>query len=172
MQEACIIVPDERLELIGGDLVPMSPKGFPHEMLKGALVKRWFRCAPDGIAIVPATTFRLSIDTYLEVDALLLDEIGGLEAALNNLSRPTALLVVEIADSSLGYDLGRKAKIYATFGVRELWVIDAVKLVTHVFREPKAEGYREVRHISASEPLVPLFASDKFTLRLDDLQTE
>jgi Uma2 family endonuclease len=50
--------------------------------------------------------------------------------------------VVEVADSSLGYDLGRKAALYAGFGIAELWVIDAVKLETRIHREPDSIGYR------------------------------
>ena len=70
-----------------------------------------------------------------------------------------ALLVVEIADSSLGYDRGRKAALYASFGVRELWVIDAVKRATRVFRKPSAEGYGETLDFGESDLLTPEFAS-------------
>ena len=80
------------------------------------------------------------------------------------------LLVVEIADSSLRYDVGRKAALYASFGIRELWVIDAVRLTTRVFREPAADGYRETRDFAASDPLVPLLAPEAFALRLDELE--
>ena len=89
---------------------------------------------------------------------------------LKGLSGPRALLVVEIADSSLRYDIGRKAALYASFGVRELWVIDAVKLTTRVFRAPSDEGYREAKDLSASDRLVPLVAPQAFALRLDELE--
>jgi Uma2 family endonuclease len=78
--------------------------------------------------------------------------------------------VVEIADSSLRYDIGRKAALYASFGVRELWVIDAVRLTTRVFREPAADGYRDVRDFSAPDQLAPLIAPKAFALRLDELE--
>jgi Uma2 family endonuclease len=64
-------------------------------------------------------------------------------------------LVVEIADSSLAYDLGRKAGIYAAFGVAELWVIDAVKLTTRIHREPTPTGYRWIADVPAGQQLVP-----------------
>ena len=79
------------------------------------------------------------------------------------------LLVVEIADSSLRYDMGRKATLYASFGVCELWVIDAVRLTARIFREPAPDGYRETRDFSA-ERIVPLFAPEVFALRLDELK--
>jgi Uma2 family endonuclease len=76
------------------------------------------------------------------------------------------------SDSSLRYDIGRKAALYANFGIRELWVIDAVRLTTRVFREPAADGYRNARDFAASDRLVPLFAPDAFALRLDELKID
>jgi Uma2 family endonuclease len=87
-----------------------------------------------------------------------------------DLKGPNVLLVVEIADSSRRYDMGRKAKLYASFGVRELWVIDAVKLTARVFREPGAGGYSETRDFPATERIVPLSAPQTFALRLDELR--
>ena len=74
--------------------------------------------------------------------------IAGLTAA-------TAKLAVGIADTSLGYDLGRKAALYAAFGIAELWVIDAIKLVTRIHRDPSPTGYRSARDLPASERLIP-----------------
>ena len=61
---------------------------------------------------------------------------------------------------SLRYDTGRKAQIYAARGLRELWAIDADKLVTHVFTRPSAEGYLERRLVEPHEVLVPAFAPE------------
>ena len=157
---------DERIELIGGELVPMSPKGNQHESVKVALLRRWYRATPQDCDLAPETTFRLSEDTYLEPDVVVYTRTQGLKG----LSGPSALLVVEIADSSLRYDIGRKAALCASFGVRELWVIDAVKLSARVFRAPSDEGYREIRDFAASDRLVPLIAPDAFALRLDELE--
>ena len=71
------------------------------------------------------------------------------------LSAKTARLVVEIADSSLAYDQGRKAALYAAFGIAELWVINAVTLQTRVHRDPTPKGYRAVDDAPASQRLVP-----------------
>ena len=89
---------------------------------------------------------------------------------IRGLTAANALLVVEIADSSLRYDVGRKAGLYASFGVRELWVIDAVKLTARLFRGPDPEGYRETFDAVASERLIPRFAPEAFALRLDELE--
>jgi Uma2 family endonuclease len=165
MVAAGIMEEDERVELIGGDLVPMSPKGLQHEVLKTAVADRWYRLPEREVDLAIATTFRLSEDTYLEPDVVIYPRASG----IRGLTAATALLVVEIADSSLSYDLGRKAALYASFGVRELWVIDAVRLTTRVFREPAADGYRDARDFGATDRLVPLLAPEAFALRLDAL---
>jgi Uma2 family endonuclease len=151
MTAAGILDEDERIELIGGEIVPMSPKGNQHEILKIALNLYWARSLPDDLVFATETTFRLSPDTYLEPDFVFYPKATG----TRSLSAETARLVVEIADSSLGYDLGIKAGLYARFGIRELWVIDAAKLQTRIHRDPTPSGYRSIVDRPASERLVP-----------------
>ena len=168
MVSAGVMDEDERVELIGGELVPMSPKGNHHEVVKTALLRRWFRSAPEDVDLTPETTFRLSEDTYLEPDVVIYSRATGLKG----LTGANVLLVVEIADSSLRYDMGRKAALYAAFGVRELWVVDAVTLAARAFRDPAADGYRDARDHAASDRLAPVFAPAAFALRLDELELE
>ena len=166
MVAAGVMEEDERVELIGGDLVPMSPKGSRHEAIKIALVDRWIRARPDNCWLAQETTFHLSEDTYLEPDIVIYPRASG----VMGLSRNNVLLVVEIADSSLRYDTGRKAALYASFGIRELWVIDAVRLTTRVFRAPAAEGYRDVRDFSPTDHITPRIAPEAFAVRLGELE--
>jgi Uma2 family endonuclease len=166
MVAAGVMEEDERVELIGGELVPMSPKGNHHEVVKTALLRRWYRRAPDHIDLTPETTFRLSEDTYLEPDVVIYPRASG----LRGLTGANVLLVVEIADSSLHYDTDRKAALYASFGIRELWVVDAVRLTTRVFREPAPDGYRDTQDFGPADRLVPVVAPDAFVVRLDELE--
>jgi Uma2 family endonuclease len=156
MVAAGILDEDERIELIGGEVVPMSPKGNRHEVLKAALIAYWVPRMPAELRLVPETTFRLTPDTYLEPDFVFYPKDSGIAG----LSPDTARLVVELADSSLAYDLGRKAALYATFGVVELWVIHAVALTTRIHREPSVTGYRTVLVFTADQRLVPLAAPE------------
>jgi Uma2 family endonuclease len=151
MTAAGILDEDERIELIGGEIVPMSPKGNQHEILKTTLNLYWARKLPDDILFATETTFRLTPDTYLEPDFVFYPKATG----IRGLNAETARLVVEIADSSLGYDLGIKAGLYARFGIRELWVIDAVKLQTRIHTDPSSGGYRSIVVRLSSEQLVP-----------------
>jgi Uma2 family endonuclease len=166
MVRAGILDEDERVELIHGELVPMSPKGSRHEILKVALNRRWQKLCPDDLQVAQETTFYLSEDTYLEPDFVVYpSEVGIVGIAGKNV-----LLVVEVADTSTRYDRGRKAQLYAEFGVREFWAIDAVKMTTRVFRAPSADGYADKRDFKASQTMAPLLAPQVFELRLDELK--
>jgi len=167
MVEAGIFQEDERFELIGGEIVPMSPKGNRHEVLKTALNLVWAKRLPATMVFIPETTFRLSKDTFLEPDFTVFPRAVGIKG----LNGATALLAVELSDSSLGYDLGRKPAIYASFGVRELWVIDAVRLVTHIHRDPGPDGYRDATEHASGALLTPRDAAE-LAVRLADLDLD
>lgn len=140
MVEVGLLDPDERIELIGGELVPMSPKGAQHEVLKNMLLAAIIRqISTDWITAIE-TTYRLSINTYLEPDIVIFPR----DIKFSGLRGYEAEMVIEIADTSLGYDLGRKAMLYASFGIKELWVIDARTRLTTVHREPARNGYKNV----------------------------
>ncbi|MGO9543672.1 MAG: Uma2 family endonuclease [Rhodomicrobium sp.] len=156
MVAAGILDEDERIELIGGEVVPMSPKGNNHEILKVALVEYWVKRLPDRFRLAPETTFRLTPDTYLEPDFVFYDKAAG----IRGLRADTACLVVEIADSSFSYDIGRKAALYASFGISELWVIHAVRLETRIHRAPSPAGYRDIIDLTSDRTLVPVFAPE------------
>ncbi len=159
-----IIDEDERFELIGGEVVPMSPKGARHEWIKGELNRYFQRRAPDHLAIIPETTLRLDASTFVEPDFCVFRRDLDLRA----LDGPAVLLAVEVADSSLSYDKGRKIGIYAAYGVREVWVIDAVGATIWVHRHLGAMGYAEIAEAPASALVTPMLAPE-LAVRLADL---
>jgi Uma2 family endonuclease len=167
MVECGILDEDDRLELIGGELVVMPAKGIRHEVLKAELNRFWIKGAPPGLSIVPETTFRLSPDTFLQPDFIVFRK----PVTLATITGPSILLSVEVSDSTLGYDLHRKPAVYARFGVPELWVIDAVRRETHVFQGPGEGGYARLSVHPGSDLLLPDLAPD-LPLRLDDLDIE
>jgi Uma2 family endonuclease len=150
-----IIAEDERFELIGGEVVPMSPKGVRHELVKKALQQYWMPLAAGSpVDLVTETTLRVGKDEFYEPDFLFWPR----SIHLKEVTAAAALLIVEVADTSLGYDLGIKARAYAGLGVRELWVIDAKRLVTSIHRDPGPGGYPEPRRAEPGERLEPLLA--------------
>jgi Uma2 family endonuclease len=160
-----ILGEDERIELIGGEVVPMSPKGNRHEVLKVALNRYWSKRIPDRLVLAQETTFRLTADTYVEPDFIFFDG----KTRLKDLSADNALFVVEIADSSFAYDIGRKAALYASFGIPELWVIHAVRLETRTHRKPSLTGYQSMLDLPSDQLLVPA-CSEELAVTLSNLQ--
>jgi Uma2 family endonuclease len=142
---------DDRFELVGGEIVPMSPKGRRHEIIRGKIALRLARSTPEGIFVVSEPQFNLSEDTYLEPDIL----VHPAAIQTPDVRGTDALLVIEVADSSLRYDLNVKAATYAAHGVREYWVINAATLLTRVHLAPAGNAYATVLEVPAEERLVP-----------------
>jgi Uma2 family endonuclease len=156
MVEAGILDEDERFELIDGEVVPMSPKGIRHEVIKVSLQHYWMKRLSGSFTIAQETTFRLNDSGFLEPDFVFFSNL----TKLANLKPEKALLAVEVADTSFRYDTGRKAVIYAANGVKELWAINAETLQTHIFTKPASDGYLERRLIEPDEILAPGFAPE------------
>jgi Putative restriction endonuclease len=78
------------------------------------------------------------------------------------------LLVIEVANTSLPSDINTKAAIYAAYGVREYWVINAANLVTTLHLAPSANGYGRVDEIQPDQLLVPSLAQ-ALAVQLDQL---
>jgi Uma2 family endonuclease len=160
-----IIREHERFELIGGEIIPMSPKGNWHENLKQQLLEHFIRVDAPHLRVIPETTFRLSRNTFIEPDVLIYPN----SVILKDISGTNVLLAVEIADSSLKYDLERKPMLYAHFGIRELWVIDAKKRQTTVHRDPVDGVYTSVATFAADQRIVPVLAPE-MAVTLDQLR--
>ncbi|HHZ09356.1 MAG TPA: Uma2 family endonuclease [Rhizobiales bacterium] len=149
MQAAGIIGEDERFELIGGEVVPMQAKGGRHEMVKVELDRHLQQTIADALTAAPETTLRLDEHNFVEPDFCVYPRA----VFPGDLRGNHVLLAIEVADSSLAYDLGRKIGIHACFGVPEVWVIDANTLVTHVHRRLGARGYEEISSAGPAQTL-------------------
>ena len=99
------------------------------------------RAAPEGVFVASESQFNLAEDTFVIPDVL----VRPAAIRTPDLRGEDALLVVEVAETSLAYDRGMKARLFASHGVREYWVINAVTLVTAVHTGPSATGYTEIK---------------------------
>ena len=71
----------------------------------------------------------------------------------------TAVLVVEVSDTSLEYDRTRKSRVYAQAGIADYWIVNVVDGVLEVYRDPGTSGYRSVSRLRAGETVSPLAAA-------------
>lgn len=162
--EAGLFADDERFELIGGEIVAMAAKGIRHENVRNELNFIWARQCPPHMRVAFETPLRIGVDMAPEPDII----VHPASIRATAIDGPSVLLVVEIADSSLSYDLATKAPIYAAHGVREYWVIEAWTLKTRVHRRPVADEYGDVQEFPGAERLTPALAPE-LAIRLADL---
>lgn len=154
MVAAGIIAEDERFELIGGEVVPMQAKVGRHEMVKVELNRHLQRTIAEALTAAQETTLRLDEHNFVEPDfcvyprAIFPGDLRGYHV----------LLAIEVADSSLAYDLGRKIGVYAAYGIPEVWVIDANTLITHVHRKLGVPGYTDIFTAGYAETLTAVRA--------------
>jgi Uma2 family endonuclease len=150
MAEVGILKPDDRVELIEGEIIRMSPIGTRH----AGCVNRatdLFTLNFRGRAIVTVQN-PAHLNEYNEPqpDLLLLKPREDYYSSKHPTAEDT-LLLLEVADTSLGFDLKVKIPIYAAMGILEVWVADLRNNVIRVFRNPEAGQYGIVLNFSAAE---------------------
>lgn len=128
---------DVPVELVGGVLIEMSPIGPQHMGLMVWLTKRLVQLCGDDYAVSPQNPLAVDDVSEPQPDLAILPQ-----GEFRNLADVpgSALLVIEIAKSSLRFDLGEKAWRYATARYPEYWVIDVEAKTIHVHRAPNADG--------------------------------
>jgi Uma2 family endonuclease len=154
MIEKGILGPKDRVELIGGVIVNMSPAGSRHNHFLGQL-NRLFVPIFDKYEVWIQGTMIVSEGQVYDPDFLLLQrKPGGYKDQLPK-SRDV-LLVVEAAESSLRRDQQIKLPMYAAAGIAEYWIADLDKEVILVHREPVGDSFCSVEPRQHDEIISPL----------------
>ncbi len=161
MAEVGILDRGARVELIDGEIIDMSPIGVVHAALVNVLVRYLSQHFGDSTFVSSQNPLQLDHENEVEPDLTLLRPRSDCYCTAHPTAADT-LLVIEVADTSLAYDLDVKVPLYARFGVPEVRVIEAATRRTQLFRGPQAMphgsvGYAESQLIEAGGPL-PLSA--------------
>ena len=154
--EAGFFTEYDEFELLGGEMVPMSPEGNRHVIVRVELAFRFSRMASEGLMVAVEPQFNLSSDSYSKPDILVHPRV----IKTPHLRPADALLLVEVADTSLRYDINTKMPLYAVHRVPEYWVIHAPTLMTTVHRQPAGNVYASVEEVSPDEKLVPMLVPE------------
>jgi len=146
----------ERVELIHGVIVEMSPRSVGHDQAIQRLT-RWLAAALAGRADVRVQlSFRAGEDSMPEPDLAVVDPSWSEADAHPD----DALLIVEVANASLPFDRGIKAELYAQEDIREYWVVNLVDRAIERYTEPAAGAYARVTTHRPGEHISPLAFSD------------
>ncbi|MCA9213216.1 MAG: Uma2 family endonuclease [Planctomycetales bacterium] len=159
---------ERRLEFIHGEIREMNPAG-PYYFDYIEFLTYWSHSS------VSRDEARIQIQSAILLgDSLPEPDVMWLRAKRYGGQRPRgsdAHLIIEVADTSLRYDLGEKAMLYAQAGITDYWVVGIESQVVHQHRNPTTDGYQEVQVFQRNETLSPLF-KPSISLPLDKLFSE
>lgn len=141
MVEAGVLRPDERLELLDGEIMQMSPIGSRHAATVSRLNALFSGAATGQYIVSVQNPVRLSQHSELQPDVALLRYRADYYAA----AHPTpadVLLLVEVADTTLVFDRDRKLPRYAESGIAEVWIVDLEQQQIEQCHTPAGAQYR------------------------------
>jgi Uma2 family endonuclease len=153
---------DDKIELLRGALVEMSPQGSQHADCAGVLMTLLIRMLGDRASVRAHSPFAATEDSEPEPD------VGVYPPRRYAGAHPkTAFLVVEVAESSLRKDRGLKSEIYAENGVPEYWIVDLVHGAVEVRTAPSDGHYTRMVTYRRGEQIA-LAAFPDLALATDD----
>jgi Uma2 family endonuclease len=160
MAQAGILTEDDRVELIDGEIVEMTPIGGPHAGCVNRLTRLFSQGLGDAAVVSVQNPVHLDEHTEPQPDVALLHPRPDFYAS----AHPTPediLLLVEVAETSAELDRRVKVPLYARSGIPELWLVDLTQETIAVYRDPTPDGYRTSWTVRRGDRLAPLAFPDR-----------
>ena len=154
MAEVGILGQRDRVELIKGEIIEMSPIGRRHGAFVDNLTRLLVLRLDDRAMVRVQGAVALAAETEPRADLALLRR-GAVPYKDRDAWAEDALLVIEVSESSLAYDRSTKMRLYAEAGIPECWVVDCTAETVEVHRGPGPEGYRDVSLVAGAATLRP-----------------
>ncbi len=167
MAQAGILSEDDRVELLEGAIVKMSPIGIRHAACVNRLNALFNQRA--GQAVIVAVQNPIYLDDYSEPqpDISLLKPRGDFYAQRHP-NPDEVLLIAEVADTSAAYDRDIKIPLYARAGISEVWLVNLPDEAVEVYSQPLGGVYRQIRRLRRRETLRPA-GIPSLVLEVDEL---
>jgi Uma2 family endonuclease len=153
--DAGVLGGDEHVELVGGAIVEMSLESPHHAGTIDLCAEVLRRAFGSGFTI--RVQHPLVIDPDGEPEPDLAVVAGEPRAHLGAHPR-SAVLVVEVSESSLAFDRRDKALLYARAEIPECWIVNLADRLVEVHRDPAPGGYRRVEALTAGDVIAPFGA--------------
>lgn len=150
MVKAGILCEDDRLELLRGEIIQMSPIGSRHAAAVNRLVRVFTQKLGDRIIL--AAQNPVELDDYSEPQpdiALLRPRDDFYESG--HPQPEDVFLLVEVADSTVRFDRTVKIPLYAEDGIVEVWLVDIPAQCIEVYRQPTSEGYQQIDRFNRTQ---------------------
>ncbi|BAY47346.1 hypothetical protein SAMD00079811_49640 [Scytonema sp. HK-05] len=152
MAESGILAGDDRVELIRGEIIEMSPIGTKHAGCVNRLVNLLIQRLGKRIILAPQNPVVLNNNSEPQPDVTLLQPREDFYE--NAHPQPNDIfLIIEVADTTVKYDREVKIPLYAEDNITEVWLVDINEQCVEVYREPTADGYQSVQKLTRGESL-------------------
>jgi len=155
MARSHILAPTDRVELIEGEIVQMTPIGSNHAGVVACLYSFFSKNLGEKAIVWVQNPLRLSRYSEPEPDIALLKPRSDFYR--NNHPAPEDVwLIIETADSSIAYDRQIKTPLYARHGIPELWIVDLNRKAIEAYSQPSPEGYGFTQTVQSGQSLSPI----------------
>ena len=159
MAKVGLLPPNARVELIEGEIIDMAPIGSRHAAAVDLLAERFIEALRGAALVRVQGPVRLSARSEPQPDLALLRPRAD-RYADNHPTAADILLIVEVSDTTLDYDRDVKARLYASHGIPELWIVDLENNKLRLFRDPRRGEYAAQSIARAGVMRVPGLAID------------
>lgn len=162
-----IFVEDDRVELVDGEIVQMTPIGSRHAAYVDRLAELLRSVLGQGAIVRVQSPIRLGSHSEPQPDLAVLRRRPDFYAAAHP-AAPDVLLVIEVGDASVEFDRVTKIPLYGQAGISQAWLVDVVAGSLEDYRGPTAQGYDDRRAPRRGER-VSLDAYPGLSLAVDDI---
>ena len=156
MADAGILTEDDRVELLDGEIVAMSPIGSMHAICVGILTNLLAAQVGRRALVWVQNPVRLGERTEPQPDLMLVKSRDYSEHP----GPEDVLLLIEVSDTSVDMDRTVKLPMYARSGIREVWIVNLPAQIVEVYSEPTGSEYARSRVVGADGELAPGAFSD------------
>jgi len=172
MIDAGVLTPGDQVELVDGEIVAVTPQKSRHATAVSLVESALRQGFGEGYHVRSQLPLALDPVSEPEPDVAV---VPGTARDYRDAHPSTALLIVEVADSTLQFDRTTKASVYARAGIADYWVLNLVDAVVEAHRNPQRTSdapsvwrYASVERYTAGERIAPLARPDRF-IAVDDL---
>ena len=159
-----IIKPDEKVELIRGEIIKMSPMGTRHAAGIARLTQLLYQKFGDLILLGVQNPIRLNNNSQPEPDLSLLIPRSDFYVAAYPCPQDI-YLIIEVSDSTIDYDRNTKISLYAEANIQEVWIINLKEECLEVYRHPLHGSYQAIHEYSINERVfITSFPDIEFTI--------
>jgi Uma2 family endonuclease len=166
MIDAGVLTTNDRVELVDGEIVTMTPQKSRHATAVRLVETALRRVFGDGVDVRTQLPLALGAESEPEPDIAV---VAGSPRDYRDAHPSTALLIVEVADTSLDFDRTRKASVYARAGILDYWIVNLIDAVVEIHRKPQQSTgqvavwhYADIATHHAPDRIVPLARPGSF----------